>query len=161
MSNCQPCKIVKLSECQNVKLSKCKNFKISNAWAPARYVSSSLTTIHPPNGQWLNALSIILHDADWFSWYCSSCFDSCCDSFPRTYNYWGCVRLREFPYTLCVRSREFRYTLHCVCGQENFRTHCIRLSTSLFKTLCCGKFMNVLDWVRGRLGLRVPTWEPI
>ena len=30
---------------------------------------------------------------DWFSWYCSSCFDSCSDSFPRSYNYWGCVRL--------------------------------------------------------------------
>ena len=46
----------------------------------------------------------------WFSWYCSSCFDSCCDSFPRTYNYWGSVRSREFSYTHCVRSREFSYT---------------------------------------------------
>ena len=53
----------------------------------------------------------------WFSWYCSSCFDSCCDSFPRTYNYWGCVRSREFSYTVCVRSREFSYTV-CVRSRE-------------------------------------------
>ena len=53
----------------------------------------------------------------WFSWYCSSCFDSCCDSFPRTYNYWGSVRSREFSYTVCVRSREFSYTV-CVRSRE-------------------------------------------
>ena len=52
----------------------------------------------------------------WFSWYCSSCFDSCCDSFPRTYNYWGSVRSREFSYTVSVRSREC-LMVHSVYGQ--------------------------------------------
>ena len=44
---------------------------------------------------------------NWFSWYCSSC----CDSFPRSYYYWGCVA-------------------HSVCGQEKICTHCVGLSTS-------------------------------
>ena len=97
---------IKMSELlQGVFLTGVLNLKLSVRSATLLTVHSVFSAAHC---RW---------SFQWFSWYCSSCFDSCCDSFPRTYNYWGSVRSREFSYTVCVRSREFSYTV-CVRSRE-------------------------------------------